>query len=249
MLKALGSTAMAAGSIAILPLLSAPLAITILSLAALWTALVTVGYLSSNTRKSQQHNIMQYAILPVAVVLVVGAFVRFAAPEWVVPFAVLGSAFMLPLALLCQTQKVATTYGPKHRWEVVSQVLCYLVAFVLFITVKRLELPVWVGIISVGTCSSALAVEIFGWAGVERKRIGLYSALIGFFLMETAWGLTFWSLRGLTMGLLLLLFYYSAAGIAHHHLMGRLTSTMVMEFVAVAIIGSVLLYSVQPLAS
>ncbi len=249
MLKALASIAVAAGSIAITPLLEPMPAIITISLAALWMAVLTVAHLSATVRKTQPHDIMQYTILPVAVVLVMGTFIRFAAPDWVVPFAIAGSAVILPVALLCQTQRVKATYGPRHRWELASQVICYLIAFVLFITVKRVDPPIFLGILAVGTVSSALALEIFGWAGAERNRIGLYSVLIGLLLMETAWGLTFWSLRGLTMGLLLLLFYYSAAGIAQHHLMGKLTSTMAMEFVAVAIIGSVLLYSFQPLAS
>ena len=247
MLKVVGSVAIAVGGLAILPLLSPIPALVVLSFVGLWIAAVTMVYLSY-VRGVQNDNIVQDIILPVAVVVVGGTFLRFAAPGWVIPFATAGTAAMLPLAILCQVQKINPSYGPRRHWELLSQVICYLIAFVLFVTVKRLGAPSFLSILAVGTVSSALAVEIFCWAGAERKRIGLYSVLTGVFLMETAWGLNFWALRGLTMGLLLLLFYYSAAGIAHHHLMGRLTSTMAMEFVAVAVIGSMLLYSFQPLA-
>ena len=108
MLRVLGPIAIAVGGIAILPLLGPVLALIVLSLVALWVAVITMVYLSY-IRGVQNDNIVQHIILPVAAVVVGGTFLRFAAPSWVIPFAMVGTALILPLAILCQIQKINTS--------------------------------------------------------------------------------------------------------------------------------------------
>jgi hypothetical protein len=74
------------------------------------------------------------------------------------------------------------------------------------------------------------------------KRIWAYSVLIGLVLGEVAWALNHLSLGEVASGVFFLLVFYVTSGLARLHLNARLAPSVIVEFVAVSVLGLGLIY-------
>lgn len=74
------------------------------------------------------------------------------------------------------------------------------------------------------------------------KRTWLYSVIVGLVLGEVAWALNHLSLGEVGSGVFFLLVFYVMSGLARQHLRGRLSPTVIVEFIVVSILGLGLVY-------
>jgi hypothetical protein len=65
----------------------------------------------------------------------------------------------------------------------------------------------------------------------------LYVASIGLIMGQTTWALNYWRMHPLRVGVLLMLLFYVLVGVVREHVQGEFSRQVVLEFLAVAILG------------
>src|SRR4029077_7727442 len=90
---------------------------------------------------------------------------------------------------------------------------------------------------AVGIVTLLLSVEVLREAEADPLRALVYSGVIGLIVAEARWDLYFLPLESYLAAVLLLLVFYLGSGLVQHHLTDDLPPPVVIEFVAIAIIG------------
>jgi intracellular septation protein A len=133
------------------------------------------------------------------------------------------------------------TYGTREHSETALQVGLRLIAFVLslvfFAVIYRTRLRSLVTATTVSLVSSTIALYVLFSQRSRLDRSVLYAAAIGLIMGQTTWALNYWRMHPLSVGVLLMLLFYVLVGIVREHVRGQFSRQVVLEFLAVAILG------------
>jgi hypothetical protein len=125
-------------------------------------------------------------------------------------------------------------------------VLAYACALALFLLVYQTRTRSLLSGSMVALTAVLLAVELLRSTTQRRDLVLSHAVIVGLVLGETTWALNYWSLPGLTGGLLLLLVFYLIVSLAQHGLQERLTRRVLVEFALFALFALLLIAVVGP---
>ena len=113
----------------------------------------------------------------------------------------------------------------------------YLTAFAFFAVVYTFDVSLVPAAVAVGLVTLLLSVEVLREAEADPVRALVYSGVVGLVVAEARWGLYFLPLESYLAAVFLLLVFYLGTGLVQHHLADDLRGTVILEFVAIALIG------------
>lgn len=183
---------------------------------------------------------LRYWALPVAVTLI-ATVVLPAAPTisyraaGLVGFALILSG--VQAALFYSLDPQATGY---RRARAILNLTAYATALLLFLLVPESWNSLARSIV-LGSVTFLLAAELLRGTQSGPGMVVMYGAIVAVVIGEVAALLPYTGLSWLSSGLLLLLLFYVLVGVAWQGLLRRLNQRVVLEFVAIAVVGSVLI--------
>lgn len=113
----------------------------------------------------------------------------------------------------------------------------YLTAFAFFAVVYTFDVSLVPAAVAVGLVTLLLSVEVLREAETDPVRALVYSGVVGLVVAEARWGLYFLPLESYLAAVFLLLVFYLSSGLVQHHLADDLRGPVILEFVAIAILG------------
>lgn len=133
-----------------------------------------------------------------------------------------------------------------RRARVLLNVLTYGAALVLFLLVYQARTRSLLSGTLVAGTAALLAAELLRTTTPRADWVLSYAAIVGVILGEVTWALNYWTLPGVTGGLLLLLIFYLTVGVAQQGLQDRLTRRVLLEFAFFAVLALILIAVVGP---
>lgn len=115
-------------------------------------------------------------------------------------------------------------------------VLAYLLAFALFLTVYYSRSRSLVTASLVLLAAGLLALDLLSVAEVPLRRSLSYAGIVAIIVGQSTWALNYWQISAWEGGLLLLLIFYVAVNVAHQHLLDRLEVSILIELFVVAVV-------------
>lgn len=163
----------------------------------------------------------------------------------------LGSAVLLPLALLVEYGEVdLTVHGDNWRpWA--QAALVHLTAVILFIVIYDARLRSLVSGTAVLLIAMLLAARLFWPLTPDLRQTFLYAAIVGLLLGQMTWVFNYWRLSGLQGGFLLLLLFYGLTGLLQQYLAGQFEEEgngrrILLEYGGVIVIGLLVVGTAVP---
>ncbi len=115
-------------------------------------------------------------------------------------------------------------------------VLAYLLAFTLFAIIYHTRTRSLVTATLTLLATTLLALDLLSAADVRFRRVLLFASIVGLVVGESTWALNYWQISAWAGGLFLLLIFYIAVNVAHQYLLQRLSLSVLVEFIIVAIV-------------
>jgi hypothetical protein len=116
-------------------------------------------------------------------------------------------------------------------------VATYGAAFALYGTLYGLQVRSLLSATAVMLVTFPLALELLRGTEEQLATTWLHAGIIALVLGELTWALNRWGLGALAGGGLLLVVFYTLSGLTQQYLAGRLTRRVVLEFVAIGLVG------------
>jgi hypothetical protein len=136
-----------------------------------------------------------------------------------------------------------STEDPRYtRARLALNLLAYLLAFSLFYIIYQTRARSLLTATTVTVASFLVAIDLLSVADVSVGRVALYAAAVGLVVGEATWALNYWQLSSWTGAFALLLVFYVASGVAHQHLLERLSRRVLAEFGLVTIVALIILF-------
>jgi hypothetical protein len=207
------------------------------------TGLIAIGFdgiLRTHPRGDFQGDIAgtsPYLFLPALFTLASGLFLEDVLKGyWAVPGVVASSAL---LAAIAYADHVSVDSRDRMYpfARLVLNIGTYLTAFALFAVVYTFDVSLVPAAIAVGLVTLLLSVEILREAEADPVRALVYASVVGLTVAEARWGLYFLPLESYLAAVFLLLIFYLSSGLVQHHLADDLRGPVILEFVAIAVLG------------
>jgi hypothetical protein len=182
----------------------------------------------------------RYWALPIAITLIATVVLPVAQTAsyraaGLVAFALLFSGVQAALYFSLDSQ--AAGY---RRARAVLNMTAYATALLLFLLIPQSWSSLARSVV-LGSVTFLLAAELLRGTQIGAGMVVMYSAIVAVVISEVAAILPYAGLGRLSSGLLLLLLFYLLVGLAWQGLVRRLNQRVVLEFVAVAVVGLVLI--------
>lgn len=175
--------------------------------------------------------------LPTLMVLASGLFLEDVADGyWVVPAAI-ASAAMMTAVLYADYISIDGESPSYPGARFVLNIGTYLTGFAFYAVVYSFDVSLLPAAVSIGLVSLLLSVEVLREAEADPARALVYGGVVGLIVAEARWALYFLPLESYLAGVFLLLVLYMVSGLVQHHLNNDLSPPVVSEFVAIALIG------------
>jgi hypothetical protein len=155
---------------------------------------------------------------------------------WAVPGVVAGSA-LLGLIMYADHASVDTQDHLYPLARLVLNIGTYLTAFAFFSVAYTFDVSLVPAAIAVGLVTLLLSVEVLREAEADPVRALVYAGVVGLVVAEARWALYFLPLESYLAAVFLLIGFYMASGLVQHHLSDDLRGPVIMEFLAIAVIG------------
>ncbi len=146
---------------------------------------------------------------------------------------VLLMVLIIGLAVSAEFGALSPDYPGHARARISLNILAYLLAFALFYAVYRTRARSVITASATTLCAFLVALDLLSVADVPVERVTLYAATVGLLVGEVNWALNYWQLSNWAGGLFLLAVFYLIAGVAHQHLLEKLSLWILLEFVLV----------------
>jgi hypothetical protein len=127
------------------------------------------------------------------------------------------------------------------RARLALNLLAYLLAFALFYFVYQTRARSLITATAMTGAAFLVALDLLSVADVGEGRVALYAAAVGLIVGETTWALNYWQLNNWAGAFSILLVFYVTSGIAHQHLLERLSRHVIAEFALVTLVALVIL--------
>jgi hypothetical protein len=134
-------------------------------------------------------------------------------------------------------------YEPGRLW---LSVIAYAVALGFFTLISQTRAGDIVSAVEIILVSVLLAASLLRAGPAQAGRTWLFAGVAALVLGQSVWALNYWRISPLSAGLWLLLIFYLFTGLAQQQLLGGLTRRVLVEFAAVAIIGSLAILRYAP---
>lgn len=149
------------------------------------------------------------------------------------------------LVLYCQYLLATPGAAPPLQARLIVHWAIYLAAFLLFVAILNSGLGPLSGTLILGGMSGLLALELFREGRERPWREGLYALVLAVLVTELSWALQYLPLGRIITGLILLLGFYLLSGLMRHHLQGRLSLWVGLEFLLVTAVALAALFFLQ----
>jgi hypothetical protein len=158
---------------------------------------------------------------------------------WVVPGALVASLLMAGVlyADYLSVDEESEHY-PAARF--VLNIGTYLTGFAFYAVVYSFDVSLVPAALAVGLVSLLLSVEVLREAEADPIRALVFAGIVGLIVAEARWALYFLPLESYLAGVFLLLVFYMVSGLVQHHLNDDLSSPVIAEFGAIALLGVVI---------
>jgi hypothetical protein len=127
------------------------------------------------------------------------------------------------------------------RARLALNLLAYLLAFSLFYVIYQTRARSLITATATTIAAFMVSLDLLSVADVSVERVAYCAAAVGLVVGECTWALNYWQLSNWAGAFSILLVFYVASGIAHQHLLGRLSSRVLIEFAAVAALALLVL--------
>ncbi|MGD1996073.1 MAG: hypothetical protein PVH62_04790 [Anaerolineae bacterium] len=159
---------------------------------------------------------------------------------WSVGVVLMG--FLISLAVAAEFITLSTEDPRYTRARLALNLLAYLLAFVLFYIVYRLRARSLITATMMTLSSFLVALDLLSVADVGVGRVAIYAGVVGLTVGEFTWALNYWRMSNWIAAFCILLVFYVASGIAHQHLLKRLTTRVLAEFALVTVFALSVLF-------
>ncbi len=119
----------------------------------------------------------------------------------------------------------------------------YLAAFFLFVSLFDANQPILLRAAVIGATALVLTLELCRQSRADFRSSVPHAIVAAVLLSQATLALDFWPVAGLGGGVFLLLVFYAVSGIGQSYFAGRLRRATVLEFLAIMILGLVLLFA------
>jgi hypothetical protein len=194
----------------------------------------------------QDHAILVAWIVPGLTVLV-AARVLAAAPNWplwwmglIVTGITFGAVVTAEYILVDAKQPAGS------RARLLLNVVAYILILSLYAIIYQARSRSLITVSTSVVASFLLALHLLYAAQAELERTTLLAGIISLIIGECSWALNYCRISMWSSSLFLLLVFYTSSGLATHHLKGKLSSQILIEFAGVALIGIGLLVTFYP---
>ena len=217
--------------------------------------LLVVGLVATGTlsilqdhplRESKERPLVFSLITPSMAALLVSLFLIQAATWalWIATLIVGGAliGFLVFMAYRALSPRSPAYPGARTLLNVVD----YLAGFVLFSMILVQQGRALVTAPAVVVLSGLLAIDLLSATGVRTGQVLLYGGTIALLEGELAWVLGYWPISTWTAATLMTLGLYTWSGIGYQHLLGRLTSRIITEFVVIGLLMFVIVLWMRP---
>ncbi len=136
-----------------------------------------------------------------------------------------------------------STADPRYtRARLALNLLAYLLAFSIFYIIYQTRARSLLTATATTIASFLVAIDLLSVADVSVGRVALYASAVGLVVGEATWALNYWRLSNWAGAFAILLVFYVASGVAHQHLLERLSGRVLAEFALVTIAALVILF-------
>jgi hypothetical protein len=177
-------------------------------------------------------------ILPGATALVLGAALNHMPANQTWWLGLGGSVVALMVVLIAEYVVVDPVDPRRDAAALALAALAYLLALVLFILLRHLGARAAISATIGGGVAAALALRLFALKFAPLWRSAFYAVVVGLICAEVIWALNYMALPAIGAALLTIIPFYLSEGLAEHHLLGRLTQRVWIEY---GVVGSLLL--------
>ncbi|HIE39739.1 MAG TPA: hypothetical protein EYH30_11090 [Anaerolineales bacterium] len=155
------------------------------------------------------------------------------------------AALIISLAVSAEFGALSTDHPGYARARLSLNVLAYLLAFSLFYVIYRTRTRSIVTASGTTLVAFLVALDLLSVADVSVGRVALYAGAVGLLVGEATWALNYWQIGNWAGGLFLLAIFYLLTGLAHQHLLERLSLWVLLEFglVTAAALTAVLVFA------
>jgi hypothetical protein len=166
---------------------------------------------------------------------------------WAIGIAVTGlllyALFRLEYACLRNRQSLSATQTMDHAagvgsWaEWILQATACLLALTCFVLIYRTRLRSLLSAPAILVVGGLLTMRLLSDLASDWRTGGTYALVIGLILGQATWALNYWPGRSIVGGVLLFLIFYVFIGLSRRGLEDRLTSSALLEYGAVTLLG------------
>jgi hypothetical protein len=181
-----------------------------------------------------------FVFVPVLFTLGAGVFFRYTVEGfWALPAAIV-SAVALGAIVHAEYRSAEAAGEQLLTLRLILNLAAYLSAFAHYTALYNQRLPLLVASLLVGAVSMLISLDVLRELELEPRLLVIYSATLGFIMLEARWALNFISLTGWLGGVFILIVFYVASQVLHTYLSGRMERRAVLEYGVVGTIGVLL---------
>lgn len=185
-------------------------------------------------------------ILPGLAMLAIGRLLA-AIPSWPLWWAgLLAAGIVLGAVVTAEYALVGESQPAGSRPRLFLNIIAYTLALTLYAAIYQTRSRSLITATATAAVSFLLAVDLIWVACAGPGRTALMAGIVGLIMAECSWALNYWRTSLGTASLLLLITFYTTTGLATHHLMGKLSRPVLIEFAGVAALGIGLLIAFHP---
>ncbi len=178
-----------------------------------------------------------FLFLPALFTLGSGLFLEdVAGGYWALPGVIAASGLMAAI-MYADHVSVDPLDGVYPLARLILNIGTYLTAFAFFAVVYTFDVSLVPAAVAVGLVTLMLSVEVLREAEADPVRALVYAGVVGLVVAQARWGLYFLPLESYLAAVFLLLVFYLGSGLVQHHLADDLRGPVILEFVAIALVG------------
>lgn len=194
--------------------------------------------LRAHPRVSQEDRTAVFWIVPALLSLALASWLNRIPDVGFWTLGLFAAALLIPLAMVAEYAAVTPALRRDSWLQWSYSVLVHLVALILFAVIYDARWRGLVGAPLLFISALLLASRLFWTLTRQARQAVLYGVVCALPVSQLLLVVNYWPLSGLQGGLALLLGFYVMVGLLQHYLRaGRLERQVVVEYVAVALVG------------
>ncbi len=178
-----------------------------------------------------------YWILPGLLGLAAARLLSQAPTQLVWAAGLAATAVMFVIVLVAEYTTVDALAPSYPQARLFLNVFAYAIAFVVFNLVFQTRGRSLVTATAMLVIAFALALDLLWGTRAETGRVALLAGVVGVILGQASWAMNYWQISTWSGSIVLMLIFYVMTGLAAQHLQGKLARHVLIEYMAVALVG------------